>query len=113
MVKKRGCSSAWRDRLGLQPPLPGGKRDCLSFETIKHCIECSGELLRWAQSRISRRMLTAHTFSPSGSQAVQRVGNVPKYRLMWPLYSPLAIAVWPVGPMDCGPPNLLPIAGMA
>jgi hypothetical protein len=32
---------------------------------------------------------------------------------MWPLYSPLAIAGCPMRPVDCGAPNLLPIAGMA
>ena len=40
-------------------------------------------------------------------------GNFPKYRLMWPLYSPLATAGWPIGPLDFGPTNLLPTAGMA
>ena len=32
---------------------------------------------------------------------------------MCPVYFPLAIAGCPMGPLDFGPPNLLPIAGIA
>jgi len=50
---------------------------------------------------------------PISKQKSYRVGNFPKYKLMFPLCSPLAIAGCPIGPLDCGLPNLLPTAGIA